>query len=170
MDDAQKNLDRQFMTAQYIQKIKQKEWLAKAKLHIPQYAAEYLFYQKPSRLYDMIKFSPENGFTYDPETLLEGIEMLMKILDSKNTRITNPKRLQQMYIGFADAQTRVEYLRIFAEYLELYPIIGDQMIADLKEVAKTTDDPDFLETLEPRIKTIKHMMKLGQGESPYERQ
>ncbi len=170
MDDAQKKLERQFMAAQYIQKVKQKEWLSKAKLHIPQYAAEYLFYQRPSCLYDMLKFSPNHGFIYDPETLLEGIEMLMKILDSKDSKATNPHRLQQQYLSFADAKTRVEYLRTFAEYLELYPIIGNQMIADLNEVAKTTDDPDFHETLEPRIKTIKHMMKQGQGDSPYERQ
>lgn len=170
MDDIQRKIDRQFNAAQYIQKVKQKEWLNKAKLHTPQYVAEYLFYPKTSRLADMLKLDPENGFKYDPEITLAGIDLLMKILDNKNSKAVNQARLQQMYMGFADAQTRVEYLRIFAEYLELYPIIGEQMINDLREVAKTTDDPDFLETLEPRIRGIRHMMKRDEDSSSHEKQ
>ena len=159
MENTQENLQRQYNAAQYIARVKQKEWLEKSKKHIPVYAAEYLFHKNPSRLTEMIRFDEQTGFKYDPEILLEGMEMLFRIFDSKDSKVTSIPRLQAMYANFATPEIRVNYLRIFAEYLELYPIIGKQMIADLEETAKTSTDPEFFETLDGRIKTVKHMMK-----------
>ena len=168
METSLTDSQRQFNAAQYIARVKQKEWLEKSKKHIPVFAAEYLFHKNPSRLTEMLRFDEQTGFKYDPEILLEGIELLFRIFDSKDSRVVSHSRLQTMYENFATPEIRVNYLRTFAEYLELYPVIGNQMIRDLETVSKTTNDPEFLETLDGRIKTIKHMIKLQSERSGFQ--
>ena len=168
MENTQENIQRQYNAAQYIMRVKQPKWLEKAKSQIPVFAAEYLFHKNPSKLTEMLRFDEQTGYKYDPEILHDGIEMLFRIFDSKDSRVASLPRLQSMYSNFETPEVRVHYLRIFAEYLELYPIIGNQMIADLQTVGKTTTDPDFLETLDGRIKSVKHMMKTQAERSGYQ--
>ena len=168
MNNTQDKLHNQYNAAAYISRVKQKEWLEKAKQHIPIFAADYLFYKNPSVLTDMLAFDEVEGFKYDPEILYSGIELLFKIFDCKDSKVSNLSRLKALYLNFETPEIRVHYLRIFAEYLELYPIIGEQMIKDLEDVGKTTTDPEFLEVLDGRIKTVKHLMKIQPGGSEYQ--
>ena len=154
----------QYDVAQYILKVKSKEWLERSKKHVPQYIAEYLFYPKTSILADMLKIDPETGFKYDPLTLQNGIELLLKMTETKNNFSTNQSRIQAMYAGFADAQTRLDYLRLFAERLELYPFIGKQVIDDLNEVAKTSTDSEFMELLAGRIRVAERAINTPENE------
>ena len=168
MENTQENFQRQFNAAQYITRIKQKEWLEKSKKRIPVFAAEYLFYKKPSVLTDMLRYDEQAGYKYDPELLYEGIEMLFRIFDSKDSKVSSIPRLQAMYSNFATPEIRVHYLRTFAEYMELYPVIGNQMIDDLETVGKSTTDPEFLEVLDGRIKSIKNMINTQKDTSGYQ--
>ena len=79
MNNTQDKLHNQYNVAAYISRVKQKEWLEKAKQHIPIFAADYLFYKNPSVLTDMLAFDEVEGFKYDPEILYSGIELLFKI-------------------------------------------------------------------------------------------
>ena len=159
MENIDKNFNRQILYAQKIEKTKQKEWLSEARKFVPEYAAEYLFYPKTGVLSQMLSVDPEKGFNYDPEVLLGGIETVIQIMKANALPITNQNRLAHLYSSFADAKTRIEYLRTFIEYLDLYPVIGEEVIADLNELAKTSNDSEFLECLEPRIKHIKHQLE-----------
>ena len=168
MELTEEEFQKQLNAANYITRVKQKEWLEKAKKHIPVYSAEYLFYKNSSRLAEMMKVDPEKGFVYDPVVLCDGIEILMNILNTKDAKTTNISRLQALYANFATPEVRVHYLRIFAEYLELYPIIGKQMIKDLEEVGKTSTDPEFLELLDGRIRSVQNIMKIQSEGSGYQ--
>ncbi|MBR3884965.1 MAG: hypothetical protein IKJ33_00655 [Clostridia bacterium] len=159
MENTNKNFERQILYAQRIEQTKQKEWLGEARKYVPEYAAEYLFYPKTGVLSQMLLVDPEKGFSYDPEVLLSGIETVVQIMKASALPTTNPNRLKHLYSSFADAKTRIEYLRTFIEYLDLYPAVGEEVIADLNEVAKSSSDPEFLEYLEPRIKHIKHQLE-----------
>ena len=168
MENIERNFNRQLTFAQMIANSKQKEWYMEAKKHIPAYSAEYLFYPKTSVLADMLKVDPQKGFRYDPEVLMAGIDILIQITKTKAFPNTSRERLSRMYTSFADAETRVEYLRRFVEYLDLYPVIGEDVITDLKQVARISTDPEFLECLEPRIRVIEN--QLQQKESISKRQ
>ena len=161
MENIEKDFNRQLTFAQTIANTKQKEWLNESKKFVPSYAAEYLFYPKTSVLSEMLRVDPEKGFKYDPEVLMAGVEIVVQIMKANAFPTTKRERLSRMYTSFADAETRVEYLRRFVEYLDLYPVIGEDVITDLKQVAKTSTDPEFLECLEPRINAIKHQLKNG---------
>ena len=168
MENTQENIQKQFNVAQYIARVKQKEWLEKAKKHIPVFSAEYLFHKNPSKLTEMLRFDEQIGFQYNPELLYEGIEMLFRIFDGKDSRVTSIPRLQAMYSNFATPEIRVHYLRTFAEYMELYPVIGNQVIEDLETVGKTTDDPEFLEVLDGRIRSVKNIMNIQKETAGYQ--
>ena len=170
MEELKNNLHRQMGFAHIIETTKQKEWLTEAKKYIPAYAAEYLFYPKTSVLSDMLKRDPEKGFKYDPEVLFHGLDTVIQILRCKNSPTSTVGRAQHHYSNFADAETRVEYLRKFIEQLELYPIVGKQVIADLREVAKTSTDPEFLEFLEPRIKNIEYQLADAESQNKHQRE
>ena len=170
MENKENNLNRQLTFAQTIANVKQKEWLADAKKFVPTYAAEYLFYPKTSVLSEMLRFDPEKGFKYDPEVLMAGVELVVQIMKANSFTTTKPERLSRMYTSFADAETRIEYLRRFVEYLDLYPVIGEDVITDLKQVARTSNDPEFLECLEPRISSIKHQLKNADSSTKSQRE
>lgn len=170
MENVEKNFNRQLSFAQTITKTKQKEWLAEAKKFVPTYSAEYLFYPKTSVLDEMLRVDPEKGFIYDPEVLMAGIETVIQIMKANSFPTTSRERLSRMYLSFADAETRIEYLRRFVEYLDLYPVIGEEVISDLKQVSKNSTDPEFLETLEARIKVIENQIKSGEPSNKSQRE
>ena len=111
MESIEEKLNRQLTYAQTITTKKQKEWLDEAKKSVPTYAAEYLFYPKTSVLSEMLRVDPEKGFKYDPEVLMAGIDMVVQIMKANAFPTTKRERLSRMYTGFADAETRIEYLR-----------------------------------------------------------
>lgn len=147
--------EQQFTQAEIIKSKKQKEWLEIARRHTPNYVAEHLFYPKISVLADMLKVDPEKGFVYNPETLKEGIDILIKILEFKDSRSTTKDKLANMYASFETPKIRIDYLRQYIDYLELYPILGAHMIADLEAIAPTLTDPEEIEINTNRINNIK---------------
>ncbi len=158
MENIEKKFNRQLSFAHTIRQSKQKEWLAEAKKYVPTYAAEYLFYPKTSVLSEMLSIDPDKGFKYDPEVLMAGIDTVVQIMKANSFPTTNRERLCRLYNSFADAETRIEYLRKFIEYLDLYPVIGEEVIVDLKQVARTSTDSEFLECVEPRIRVIENQL------------
>ena len=141
----EKTFDQQRVQADFIKARKQKEWLEACRHYAPNYIAEHLFYPSVSVLTSMLKPDPELGYIYDPETLREGVDLLMKILSFKDSRSTSKEKLASMYASFADPQTRITYLRHFIDYLELYPILGGKVIADLETIKPTLTDPEEIE-------------------------
>ena len=158
MEDIEKKFSRQLTFAHTIKQSKQKEWLTEAKKYVPAYAAEYLFYPKTSVLSEMLELDPDKGFKFDPEVLMAGVENIIQIMKANSFSTTSHERLCKMYNSFADAETRIEYLRKFVEYLDLYPVIGEEVIVDLKQVARTSTDSEFLECLDARIRVIEHQL------------
>lgn len=158
MEDIEKKFNRQLSFAQTIKQSKQKEWLDEAKKFVPTYAAEYLFYPKTSVLSEMLTIDPDKGFKYDPEVLMAGVDTIVQIMKANSFPTTSKERLCRMYNSFADAETRIEYLRTFVEYLDLYPVIGEEVIVDLKQVARTSTDSEFLDCVEPRIRVIENQL------------
>ena len=147
-----------FMTqqrcAQKIKDEKSKEWIKIAQQYIPLGCAESLFHKSGSYLADMLKVDPERGYIYDPETLENGIDMLMIIL----TRNQTQGRIERIYSTFEDPITRITYLRFFIYQLELYPKLAKCMLDDFNEVMPAITDPEEIEVAHNIISMLESEM------------
>ena len=135
--------EQQFYYAQYIKKNKLNKWLNTSKEFIPEYDAELLFHQRVSHVVDMLKIDSNLGFVYDPKTLEEGIDILMRILVSKSN--APQKRLEIWYESFENAQIRFAYFRRIIRTLGLEPVLARSLLKDLQEIAPTLTDPEEIE-------------------------
>ena len=136
--------------AKKIKDIKSRQWTEIAAQFMPRFTAEYLFYPTSSHLASMLKVDPEQGYIYDPETLENGIDMLMKILTNK---LLPQGRIERMYSSFEDPITRISYLKAFIFQLELCPKLAKCMIDDLTKIEATLSDPEEIE-INQNIKSI----------------
>lgn len=160
MSENKRDLFKQVTDAKVIETTKLKEWEKRAKQVIPAYAAEYLFYHKTGVVSQMLQFDKDGGFVYDPATLKEGIDVLLKIAESQQSRGLNACRLATMYTNFADAETRIGYFMSIIDQLDIYPSIGQSVIKDLKMVAENINDVEILEVIENRIRNIEAREKI----------
>ena len=151
----ERTFEQKYYQAEYIKSKKQKEWLEITKKHLPNHIAEHLFYPKYSTLADMLKIDPNKGFVYDPETLRNGIDLLIKILTLKDSKSTSLNKFINIYKSFEDPKIRVNYLRQYIDYLDLYPILGGQVIADLETIAPSLTNPEEIEINTNIINNIK---------------
>ena len=149
-----------------IENIKSKkldEWLAKAKKYLPSYVAEYLFMKKLGVVSQMIYAENETGLVYDPIVLRQGIDILMNIMESQNLGHDNA-RLKAMYTNFADASTRVGYLKPIVDQLDIYPTLKDEIISDVKKVMAEAQSAEEIEFFETYIKNIEAREKIQSKE------
>lgn len=160
MENQEREFLKQVSEARTIETVKLKEWENKARQLIPVYAAEYLFYRKTGIVAQMLQVDPERGFIYDPTTLKQGVDILLKIAEGQQNRGADEGRLATMYTNFADAETRIGYFISIIDQLDIYPSIGQSVIKDLKKVAENTQDEDVLEVISNRIKNIESREKM----------
>ncbi len=139
----EKTFEQQYYHAQFVKTNKLPQWLNSSKKLIPEYDAELLFYPRVSHVLSMLKPDPELGFIYDPYTLEEGIEILMRILQTKRT--APQKMIEKWYENFENSQIRLSYLRKIIRNLGLEPILARSILKDLKQVAPTLTDPEEIE-------------------------
>lgn len=145
------SIEKQIIAARYIREKKLKEWYQKTKKHIPIYLVDYLFY-KNGLVDKMLAFDEEKGFAFDPKTLEEGIENTLAVLEFAKQE--KQERARIVYKKFADAQTRISYLGSIIDQLDIYHVIGQEVIADLEECAKKWTDAEFLEFVECKKRNI----------------
>ena len=144
----------QLGVARNIETIKLKEWSDKLRQLLPVYVVEYLFHRKSGVVADMLKVDENVGFVYDPETLKQGIDVLVRIAEGQTVKGAEDARLQGMYANFADPATRVFYLKTFVDQMDVYATIGDLVVKDLKTVEAMTQDEEMKEILQNRIRNV----------------
>lgn len=154
MEFNEKQFRSQLNEARNIENIKLQEWSRRVKSLLPVYVVEYLFHKKTGIVADMLKVDENVGFVYDPATLKEGIEVVVKIAEGQTVKGADDARLQGMYANFADPVTRVLYLRSIVDQMDVYATIGDVVVKDLKIVAEQTTDEEMLEILQNRIRNV----------------
>ena len=145
------NFNQQYFTAQKILKNKIPHWKNKFKNYVPEYILDSLFY-KNGTVAQMLEFDSEKGFIYDPKTLEDGIDMLVRIFSY--LELGEPDRARFIYNKFADANTRIFYLYDIIKNLDIYSIIGEDLISDFDEISKEITSETELET----IKNIKNLI------------
>lgn len=136
-----------------IKATKLSEWLVKTRKHLPAYVAEFLFMKNTGIVGQMLTAETEEGLMYDPTILRQGIDMLMAILESQNLG-HDTARLKAMYTNFADAGTRVYYLKHVIDQLDIYPTIGDEVIGDVKILKNTTQSAEEIEIYDNYIRSV----------------
>ena len=155
----EKTFQTQCYDAEKILKNKLKIWFDKMKQFAPFYVCEYLFH-KNGAVAQMLRVDPNYGFIYDPATLGEGIENMFAVVEAaKKGNIT---RARNLYKRFGTPEIRVDYLRLIYDHCDIYHAIGEDIIADLDEYAKTCTDPEFFEVLEGRKNNIRGRAKIEQ--------
>ena len=155
---------RQLNEARNIEGYKLREWENKTKQLLPVYVAEYLFHRKTGVVSGMLQIDEEHGFIYDPTILKQGIDMLLRIAEGQQNKGADSGRFAATYSNFADPQTRVFYFRQIIDQLDIYPSIGQSVIKDMRKVAETSQDEEFLELLENRIRNIEVREKMQRKE------
>jgi hypothetical protein len=154
MEFNEKQFRNQLGEARNIETIKLQEWSNRLRQVLPVYVIEYLFHKKSGVVAEMLKIDENIGFVYDPATLKQGIDMLVKIAEGQTLKGAEDTRLQGMYANFADPVTRVTYLKTSADQMDVYATIGDVVVKDLKVVAAQTTDEEMLEILQNRIRNV----------------
>lgn len=155
MEVKQQDIFKQMQDARVIQDVYLKEWAARVRRLRPEYVSDFLFYKNIGEVPQMLMAQDDDGFVYDPKTLKDGVEMLIKILESQEVYKNDDPKIKVMYTRFGTPEIRIKYLRSIIDKMDIYASIGDFVIADLVEVAKTTKDEEFLEFLQNRINNIK---------------
>ena len=145
------NILKQFNAAQDIKKRRLKIWYDKFKKYLPTYVAEYLFY-KNGVISDMVNFDEIQGFVYDPETLAKGIDEVYSMLEA--ARNGNFKKAEANYLRLGEFKRRIDYYWRIIDQLDIYAAIGEIVVSDLKQFAKISDEPEFLEIVENRIRNV----------------
>ena len=144
--------EKQSYAAYKIVSVKLKEWMKKIEKYVPKYIADFLF-SKNGEIIEMLNMGGEQAFYYDPETLENGVEMVLKLLE--NIEFKDLKKVQSLYKNFADSKTRIEYLFNIIDKLDIYSSVEELVVSDLDEYAKKQTDPELLEIIENRKKNIK---------------
>lgn len=144
----------QLSEARNIETVKLKEWSDRLKQLLPVYVIEYLFHRKSGVVVDMLQIDENVGFVYDPATLKQGVDMLVKIAEGQTLKGAEDARLQGMYANFADPVTRMTYLRAFLDQMDVYATIGELVVKDLRVVEASTQDEEMKEILQNRIRNI----------------
>lgn len=146
------DIRKQFYAADRIKKVKLKEWYQKAKPHVISYILDYLFHRQ-GEVAQMVKFDETVGFLYDPVTLEQGVDTLIRVLES--ARNGDDKKAQNIYSAFENPVTRINYLWRIVDSFDMYKAVGEVVCADLDEYAKTVTDPEILDTIDARKRNIK---------------
>lgn len=147
MTQDEQKFNRQVIAAKYILERDRKEWGQKVTKYLNGYNVDILFKSRNCMVCEMLKVDPEKGFVYDPETLKEGVERVLRILAFNSGTATSQGIKEAQYSNFADAKTRMDYMYPFVFNLDLLPVLGRVIIDDCKELARTTSDPEELEKL-----------------------
>lgn len=148
----ERNFQMQCFEAEKILKNKLKIWFDKAKQFAPVYICEYLFH-RTGLVTEMLQIDPNYGFVFDPKTLGNGIDNLFGVVEA--AKKGNFQRAKNLYKRFETPEIRVTYLRQFVDQFDIYSAIGEEVIADLEEFAKTCTDPEFHEVLDARKRNIR---------------
>ena len=137
-----------------------RDWEKRVRLYRPEYIADGLFHRTMGDIAQMLASENDQGFVYDPKILKDGVEMLVKILEAQENYKNNDPKVKVMYTRFGTPELRIKYLRRIADKLDIYSSIGDLVIEDLLEVAKTTTDKEFLEFLPNIIRNIQQRAEM----------
>lgn len=154
MEITEQQFRTQLSEARNIETVKLKEWSDRLKQLLPVYVIEYLFHRKSGVVVDMLQIDENVGFVYDPATLKQGVDMLVKIAEGQTLKGAEDARLQGMYANFADPVTRMTYLRAFLDQMDVYATIGELVVKDLRVVEASTQDEEMKEILQNRIRNI----------------
>lgn len=149
------DIRKQFYAADRIKKVKLKEWQTKVKPYVIAYVADFLFH-RTGEIAQMIELG-ENGYMCNPVILEQGVDMIIRVLE--NARKGDDQKAQNIYNAFENLITRIEYLWRVVDCFDMYKAIGDSVIQDLDEYAKTQTDPEMLDIIEARKKNIKSRAK-----------
>ena len=163
-----RSFEQQYIYAQHIKETKIKDWLELAKKYVPEYLADHLFNPKSGHASEMLTPHPEYGFIYNPETLVAGIEVIMRILIRKDYGSATPELISHMYCSFEDPETRIAYLLPFFHGLHLYSAIGLQVIEDLKAISPMLTSQENIEINNNHISHIETMLGIKKDHRPKE--
>ena len=158
------DIRKQFYAAERIKKIRLKEWYQKVRPYVITYIADYLFHAK-GEIAQMIA-PDENGYICDPVTLEQGVDMVIRVLE--NARKGDNERAQNIYGAFENPMVRIEYLWRVVDSFDMYKAIGELVVRDLDEYAKTQTDPEMLDIIEGRKRNIRARAKTEREiQTPY---
>ena len=90
MEITEQQFRTQLSEARNIETVKLKEWSDRLKQLLPVYVIEYLFHRKSGVVVDMLQIDENVGFVYDPATLKQGVDMLVKIAEGQTLTRCNP--------------------------------------------------------------------------------
>ena len=155
------DIRKQFYVAEKIKKVRLKDWYQKVKPHVLEYVADYLFHRK-GEVAQMVEFNENYGFVYNPEILENGIDMLIRVLES--ARNGDEKKAQSIYSTIANPTTRISYLWRIIDKFDIFHAIGEQVIKDLDEYANETQDPELLDTIDARKRNIRARAEMERKE------
>ena len=96
MEITEQQFRTQLSEARNIETVKLKEWSDRLKQLLPVYVIEYLFHRKSGVVVDMLQIDENVGFVYDPATLKQGVDMLVKIAEGQTLKGAEDARLQGM--------------------------------------------------------------------------